>query len=178
MNSFAKLYFREEQFFNSFYVSNDEKEITFMKKFIAVLVALVAAALPLTACGSSDGYKDGSYRAEGAAADDHGWKPYLVVTVEGGAVATVEYDYVNADGLKKSEDEDYKANMLNYGGTTYPAEFTQKIEEGYVAAQKGADVDTVAGATTSTDNFKKLAAELEKSMSKGKKDIVVVDMTK
>ena len=149
-----------------------------MKKLIAIFAALLAIALPLTACGSSDGYKDGSYRAEGSAADDHGWKPYLVVTVDGGAITAVEYDYVNGDGLKKSEDEDYKNNMLTYGGTTYPAEFTQKIEEGYVAAQKGADVDTVAGATTSTTNFKKLAAELEKSMAKGKKDIVVVDMSK
>ncbi|MBQ4051239.1 MAG: FMN-binding protein [Oscillospiraceae bacterium] len=149
-----------------------------MKKFIAVLVALVAAALPLTACGSSDGYKDGSYRAEGAAADEHGWKEYLVVTVEGGAITAVEFDYVNADGAKKSEDEDYKTTMLQYGGTTYPAEFCQLLEDSYIAKQKGADVDTVAGATVSTDHLKKLAAELEKSMAKGKKDIVVVDTTK
>ncbi|MBR6790878.1 MAG: FMN-binding protein [Oscillospiraceae bacterium] len=149
-----------------------------MKRIIALAAALLAIAMPLTSCGSSDGYKDGSYRAEAKAADDHGWKPYLVVTVEDGAVAEVEFDYSNDEGLKKSEDEDYKASMLQFGGTTYPAEFTQKIEEAYLSAQKGADVDTVAGATTSTDDFKKLAAELEKSMAKGKKDIVVVDLTK
>ncbi|MBQ4050913.1 MAG: FMN-binding protein, partial [Oscillospiraceae bacterium] len=129
-------------------------------------------------CGSSDGYKDGSYRAEAAAADDHGWKDYVVVTVDGGVITAVEFDSVNADGLKKSEDPDYKDTMLAYGGTTYPAEFFQKLEDSYVAAQKVAEVDAVAGATTSSDALKKLAGELEKSMAKGKKDIVVVDTTK
>lgn len=150
-----------------------------MKRFIAILAALVAAALPLTSCGgSSDGYKNGSYRAEGKTADEHGWKEYLVVTVEDGVIAEVEFDYVNDAGDKKSEDADYKATMLQYGGTTYPAEFCQKLEEAYIAKQTGAEVDTIAGATTSSDHFKKLAAELEKSMKKGKKDIVVVDTTK
>lgn len=149
-----------------------------MKRFIAILAVLVAAALPLVSCGSSDGYKDGSYRAEGKTADEHGWKEYLVVTVEDGAIAEVEFDYVNDAGDKKSEDADYKATMLQYGGTTYPAEFCQNLEDAYIAAQTGAEVDAIAGATVSSDHMKKLAAELEKSMKKGKKDIVVVDTTK
>lgn len=147
-----------------------------MKKIFAIIAALLAIAMPLTACSSSsDGYKDGSYRAEGKTADEHGWKEYLVVTVEGGEITAVEFDYSNADGAKKSEDEEYKATMLQYGGTTYPAEFCQNLEDAYLEKQTSAEVDTIAGATTSSVHFKKLAAALEGAMKKGKKDIVVVD---
>ena len=147
-----------------------------MKKIFAIIAALLAITMPLTACSSSsDGYKDGSYRAEGKTADEHGWKEYLVVTVEGGEITAVEFDYSNDEGLKKSEDEEYKGYMLGAGYETYPADFTQKLEDSYLEKQKGAEVDAVAGATVSSDAFKKLAAALEDAMKKGKKDIVVVD---
>lgn len=142
--------------------------------------SLIAAALALSAvlagCGGSDGYKDGSYRAEAKDYDDHGWKEYVVVTVKGGEITSVDFDAVNKeDGRKKTEDEAYKESYLSADLGTWPEDYTKKLEDSLLERQSAASVDMVAGATNSSKSFKKLVAALEDSMKKGKKDILTVD---
>ena len=148
-------------------------------KHHTLTILLLTAALSLTGCGAgSDGYKDGTYRAEAQSYDDHGWKEYLVVTVKDGQITAVDFDAVNReDGRKKTEDEDYKQAYLNADLGTWPEDYTKKLEDSLIERQAAASVDTVAGATNSSTAFKKLAGALEEPMRKGKKDIVTVDTT-
>ena len=54
-----------------------------------LLLAVLLAALAFTGCGSTK-YQDGSYRAEAADFDQHGWKEFLDITVTGGKITSVE----------------------------------------------------------------------------------------
>ena len=139
-----------------------------MKKSITTLSAAVLASMMLASCGS-DGYRDGTYRAEAVRYDDHGWKEYLVLTAE--------FDAVNAEGVKKTEDADYEQAYLDADLGTWPADTAQRLEEALISTQKADEVDTVAGATWSSNSFRKLAAALEKPMEKGSREIVTVDLS-
>lgn len=72
-----------------------------MKRFIAVLLVVLATACLMTGCSS--GMKDGTYKAQFKDYDDHGWKDYVSITVKDGKTTDVDYDSMNADGTKKSE---------------------------------------------------------------------------
>lgn len=147
-----------------------------MKKSITTLSAAVLASMMLASCGS-DGYRDGTYRAEADRYDDHGWKEYLVLTVKDGAITQAEFDAVNAEGVKKTEDAGYEQAYLDADLGTWPADTAQRLEEALISTQKADEVDTVAGATWSSNSFRKLAAALEKPMEKGSREIVTVDLS-
>ena len=144
-----------------------------MKKKASVFaIFLLALVLLLSGCGAS--YKDGVYHAEFKDYDNHGWKEYVDVQVEGDKVTVLTFDGVNADGAKKSEDEDYRASMEPVKGT-YPAKFYADIVNQYLESQNLKKVTTVAGATLSTNNFKVLMAALESNMKSGDTTAVIVD---
>ena len=149
-----------------------------MKKFLAITLAAIAVMGTMASCSgtTTDGFKDGSYRAEYKDFDDHGWKDYLNVTVADGKITAVEYDSLNSeDGHKKTEDEAYKEAYVGEGFETYPADTADKLEAGLVEKQDGALVDTVAGATNSSDSFKALFAALKSNMAKGDTATVIVE---
>jgi len=137
-----------------------------MKKVLALVLTLVLAMGVFVGCGGSK-LTDGTYKAEGAA-DEHGWVEFAEVVVKDGKISSVNFDAVNGEGTLKSEDETYKNNMLNYGGTTHPAEFYTALEEQYMEKQDSTKMDTIAGATTSSGNIVKLLAEVEKQIKAGK----------
>ena len=143
-----------------------------MKKMASVFAMLVLALSLLAGCGTS--YQDGVYHAEFKDYDSHGWKEYVDVQVADNKVTVLTFDGINADGAKKSEDEDYRASMEPVKGT-YPAKFYADITNQYLESGNLKDVTTVAGATVSTDNFKLLMSALEANMKSGKTDTVIVD---
>ena len=143
-----------------------------MKKMASVFAMLVLALSLLAGCGTS--YQDGLYHAEFKDYDSHGWKEYVDVQVADNKVTVLTFDGVNADGAKKSEDEDYRASMEPVKGT-YPEKFYADITNQYLESGNLKDVTTVAGATVSTDNFKLLMSALEANMKNGNTDTVVVD---
>jgi len=145
-----------------------------MKKKASVFAAFLLALVLFAGCGAS--YKDGVYHAEFKDYDSHGWKEYVDVQVDGNKVTVLTFDGVNADGAKKSEDEDYRASMEPVKGT-YPAKYYADIVNQYLESQKYKDVTTVAGATVSTNNFKTLMAALESNMKSGDTTAVIVDAT-
>ena len=150
------------------------------KKLAVVLPALTLAASLFGGCTSSDSsLKDGTYRAE-MSAESHGYRDYVEITVLNGKIDTVVYDAQTSSGQRKSRDEDYKKSMMegnkNAGlPETYPADYMKKLAEDLVEKQDIGAVDGVAGATTSSNDFKTLVKALEDNMKKGDTQTVTVE---
>ncbi|HUZ17489.1 MAG TPA: FMN-binding protein, partial [Spirochaetia bacterium] len=106
------------------------------------------------------------------ACDGHGWKPQLSVTVKGGKVDAVKFDYVNPSGALKTQDQGYEAAMKKASGVG-PVEYSPALEKELVAKQ-AAGVDTVTGATEASSEFNAMAdAVLAQAKSGDTKPIVL-----
>ncbi|HOQ16671.1 MAG: FMN-binding protein [Epulopiscium sp.] len=143
-----------------------------MKKIILMCLSLALAVSVLSACNTGkqaeDGgdttggtqtevsYKDGSYKAEADSFDEHGWKPVITIEVKDGKISSVDYDEVNEAGASKETDEEYNKNMKDKVGLG-PAEAIPQLEKDLVEKQDVNAVDTVTGATGTTNNFKTMA---------------------
>jgi major membrane immunogen (membrane-anchored lipoprotein) len=107
--------------------------------------------------GGEGGFTDGTFNAEGEA-DERGWKPKIEIVVENGEITEANYDEVNEEGNLKSEDQEYAKSMSGQSGVT-PAEAYQQLEDSLIETQDPDQVDTVSGATSSSDKFIELAKE-------------------
>lgn len=107
--------------------------------------------------GGQGSLKDGTFDAEGDP-DDRGWKGYISITVAGGEITEVDYDEIDKDGKKKSEDQEYAKNMKNASGVA-PEEAYKQLEDSLIETQKVEEVEVVSGATDSSNMFKELANE-------------------
>lgn len=146
-----------------------------MKKTCLTLFALLAA-LAFTGCGSTK-YQDGSYRAEAADYDQHGWKEFLDITVKDGKIAAVDFDALHQDDMRrKSEDMDYQKAYREAGLGTDPADYCIRLEDSLLERQKAAQVDAVAGATTSSEHFRQMAEALQKAMEAGNTQTIYVSV--
>ena len=152
-----------------------------MKKriFSAALGAVLITAALAGCNNNSNTLKDGTYHAQMKEAS-HGWTDYVEITVKNGKFDTVVYDAKNDAGDKKSQDEAYKKSMMegnkNAGkAETYPADYSKKLADSLLEKQDINQVDTVAGATSSSKNFKAMVEALKSNMTKGKTDTVLVD---
>ncbi|QGU93962.1 FMN-binding protein [Clostridium bovifaecis] len=119
--------------------------------------------------------KDGKYKAEASDFDERGWKPFVEMEIKDGKIATVNFDYINKDGKFKSEDAEYNKNM-EAKVKTGPAKYTKQLEDALVEKQDPATVDTIAGATHSVDNFKKLAGKAFENAKAGDTAVAKVVM--
>ncbi|HOA82323.1 MAG TPA: FMN-binding protein [Defluviitaleaceae bacterium] len=141
-----------------------------MKKIIVLCLVLALSLSVLGGCNTgnksgtndNDGtttevsYKDGTYTAEGDDFDDHGWKPVISIEVKDGKITTVDYDEVNENGDSKETNEEYNQNMKDKSGIG-PAEAIPQLEEALVEKQAVDSVDTVTGATSTSNSFKAIA---------------------
>ena len=144
-----------------------------MKKVLVALLALMFCLSLFAGCSSS--MKDGSYKAEFSSFDDHGWKDFVELTIKDGKITEVNFDSINEEGLLKSEDESYQENMEPVSGT-YPEKFFPELENQLLEKQEIKKVDTVTGATNSSDAFKILVTEImDKGASKGNTDTIIVE---
>lgn len=129
-----------------------------MKRFLSLALVLILSISVLVACDSGDkSYEDGNYTAE-TDFDDKGWKGVIDVTVEDGEITSVTYDELDEEDNKKSEDEEYAESMEGAAGIT-PEDAYEQLEEALINTQDPEQIDAVAGATGSTEQFKKLAEE-------------------
>jgi len=148
-----------------------------MKKLFSLgLIMLLTIAL-LTACGGASNdskdkgagnvtYKDGTYTAEEPEFDDHGWKAQIEIKVEGGKITEVNFDEVNQEGKKKSEDTEYIERFKQQKNVDIVDAY-DTLEKGLVEKQDPDAVDTYTGATGATEKFKALAKEaLKEAQSK------------
>lgn len=111
---------------------------------------------------ASGTYKDGTYKAEQPNFDEHGWKGQIEITVKDGKIVSVTYNEVNKDGQLKRDDQQYAENMKAKVNIT-PKEAYEKLEQQLIEKQDPEKVDTVSGATHTSETFKELAAEALKS---------------
>ncbi|MFZ5967210.1 MAG: FMN-binding protein [Bacillota bacterium] len=120
-------------------------------------------------------YQDGTYKATYDFIDGHGWKPQVEIVVEGGKITKAVMDYVNPDGKLKSEDAAYAKNMKAKSGIA-PAEAYEKMNAALVETQDIGAVDTVAGATSSSEFFKALSKAALANAEKGDTAAVILPM--
>jgi major membrane immunogen (membrane-anchored lipoprotein) len=120
-----------------------------MKKLLSLVMVLTLVLFAFTA-GHID-LEDGKYRAEALEAS-HGWIDFVELTINDGKITDALMDSYNAeDRSLKTNDPNYAKNMgmdpkKYFGDLAKDLEKTQKIDE----------VDTVTGATHSSDNFRAL----------------------
>lgn len=100
-------------------------------------------------------YEDGTYRVEADAYDDHGWKPFVELTITKDKITDVKFDYTNESGGLKTADAQYKASMEAKNGT-YPEKYSKELTQQLIQKQVISQVDAITGATTSSKNFKAL----------------------
>ncbi|MEG2429333.1 MAG: FMN-binding protein [Oscillospiraceae bacterium] len=146
-----------------------------MKKSITIITTIILTMMLFVGCSSNaKSLKNGTYKAEFEKPDEHGWTEYVEITVENEKFTKVVFDSINdgakepeKKGMKKSEDEDYKKAMQGAGSKTWPSDFYPKLATKLIDTQDIDKVDVVAGATTSSNNFKTLVKALTKNIKKG-----------
>ncbi|MDA3823118.1 MAG: FMN-binding protein [Bacteroidales bacterium] len=122
-----------------------------MKKTLLILVAIVFA---VTACEKAT-YMDGEYSATYSEIDSHGWNAFVNFTLTEDVISGVDFDYLDADGIRKSEDADYNERMLSIMGITNPETYVPQIEAALADATINPQfdsIDAITGATSSSHN--------------------------
>jgi len=144
-----------------------------MKKTLLILAAIVFA---VTACDKQT-YVDGDYSATFEELDSHGWNAFVEFTLTGDEISNVTFDYLNADGVLKSEDSAYNARMLSITGVTNPETYCPQIEAAIAnttIAPEYEPIDVVTGATHSGENANMLMeAALEAAIDGEPMDVVI-----
>ena len=158
-----------------------------IKKSLAPAAVLLSSVVVLTACGggskstssttssakttqaakstASGELKDGTYKLV-SEADKRGWHVEFTIVVEGGKIKSSDFDNLNKDGKRKSEDEAYEKQMKDKMGTG-PAEYFKAYNIGLVEKQNPKDVEVVSGATQAHTSFVEYANKLIEAAQKG-----------
>ena len=157
------------------------------KKSLATAAVLLSSVVVLTACGggsksttsstssekttqavkstASGKLKDGTYKLV-SEADKRGWHVEFTIVVEGGKIKSSDFDNLNKDGKRKSEDAEYEKQMKDKVGKG-PAEYFKAYNTGLVEKQKPSDVEVVSGATHAHTSFVEYANKLIEAAQKG-----------
>ncbi len=145
-----------------------------MKKAGALVLSFMFLFVFATGCATTKKqFQDGVYRAEVAEFDSYGYKDFLVVTVKDGLITDVEFSSFDKDGNSIIDDEKYRTDMEDYADT-YPEKYAADLSNQLLEAQDIAQVETVAGATYSSNSFKALFQALIKNMETGDTTTVIV----
>lgn len=155
------------------YKSEYNKEVLFMnKKFYLLPFVPVLLCIWLLGGCSSATLKDGFYTAQ-MSDYSHGWKEYLCIMVKDDKIVYAEFNAKNPSGYIKAWDNAYMENMAAVQDT-YPNDYTRKYVAQLIEAQGTDGVDTVSGATSSGNNFLKLAAAVIEQAADGNPDTAIV----
>lgn len=172
-----------------------------VKKLITVFTVLLAMSLTLVACGGNNSngnnannanndanepaeqkkvagadLQDGTYTLEETDLDENGWKVFMEITVEDGKIVSSNYNYENADGELKTDDESYQEMMKDKTGVG-PQEFVKQLNDNLVATQDAQLVDIVTGATHSSEAFLNYAQQLIQAAQSGDTETIVIQNT-
>lgn len=137
--------------------------------FLGLLFTFLLAA----GCGSGSKMKDGFYTAE-MSNFSNGWKEYLCIMVKDGTIVYAEFNGKNPSGYIKAWDNSYMKNMYSFSGT-YPNEYTRAYVSQLVSGQSSDSIETVSGASSSGNNFRKLATAVIEQAKKGDTSTVIVE---
>ncbi len=135
------------------------------------IMAILLSGVLLAGCGGSK-MKDGYYTAE-MAEFSHGWKEYICIQVKDDTIVSAEFNAKDASGFIKAWDNEYMRNMGTVTGN-YPNQYTREYVRQLIEGQKDTEIDTMAGATHSGDNFRKLMPAVIEQAKKGDSTTVQV----
>ncbi|WP_300382555.1 FMN-binding protein [Clostridium sp.] len=126
------------------------------KKFISLVTVAALASTILVGCGAAKetGLKNGNYEAK-SEKDERGYVASINIEVKDGKIATVKFDEAN-DAGSKLQDVEYNTKMEAVSGIN-PIKAYPDLETALVEKQDVDAVDTVTGATNTSDTFKALA---------------------
>ncbi|MCO7125870.1 FMN-binding protein [Sporolactobacillus shoreicorticis] len=110
--------------------------------------------------------KDGVYKLAEKNLGTTGWKTFIDMTVKGGKITKVNYDFLDKNGKLKSENAAYEKAMKAKSGTG-PKEYIPALSKALVDKQDAEKVDVVSGATHSSHSFRIYAAQLINAAQKG-----------
>jgi len=117
--------------------------------------------------------QDGIYAAEMSdqyvSTTGNGWQDYLKITVAGGQISEVEFDSLK-DGKKKST-----VSADEYPMNPPPREWIPQLNEAIRKAEMPEAMDTISGATMSSNNARRMYEALLERARTGNTDIVVLD---
>ena len=107
-------------------------------------------------------YVDGTYKAQMKEFDEYGWKDYIVLNIKNDQVTIEEYDaFSQADETKlKSQDSELASSMKEKSGTDPAAASKQLIDNFEKAGGDPYTMDSVAGATVSSNTFRLMVAQI------------------
>lgn len=138
--------------------------------------ALANAKKGDTALAVAPLFENGEYRAQISEADDEGWSEFVVLTIQDNAISQISFDAVDENGAYQSKDADYQKQMEQAGADKSPAEFHQAIIQAFIDAKYLPDqMETIAGATQSCQNFKKLVVAALENALYGSEEVAIVE---
>ncbi|WP_338471113.1 extracellular electron transfer flavoprotein PplA [Niallia sp. XMNu-256] len=118
--------------------------------------------------------QDGTYTLEEKEISDKGWKATFSIKVEDGKITESNYNYVNADGKLKTDDEEYQKSMSEKTGVG-PQDYIPTLNDDLIAKQDAQQVEVVTGATHSAESFKNYAQQLIQAAQAGNTETIVID---
>lgn len=117
--------------------------------------------------------QDGTYRLEEKNYSNN-YRVVFEMVVKDGKITESDYDYIDADGKSKKDDEDYNANMAEKTGVG-PSEYIPQLNEELVKTQMPTEVEVVTGATHSSDAFINYAQQLIQAAQAGDTETIEID---
>lgn len=121
------------------------------KKIIALVCLALVAAFAFAA------WKNGTFSAKEAKADERGYVAEMKITVKGGLISKIDYSEAKG-GKSKWQDAAYNSSMKKVSGVSW-AEAVQALENDLLKKQAVDKIDVVSGATELSERFKILAAQ-------------------
>lgn len=118
--------------------------------------------------------QDGTYKLVEKNLDENGWKTDFTITVKDGKITESNYENLDKDGNKKSEDEGYEEAMKEKTGVG-PKEYFPELNEQLVEKQDASEVEVVTGATHSSESFKEYAQQLIDAAKEGNTETIEID---
>ncbi len=109
--------------------------------------------------------QDGKYYVESEKAM-WGWKPFTYMVVENGEIVELKHDRKNKANKNASEDKKYNDSMTKKKGLGIK-EASQQLENSYMESKDVDKVDDVAGATTTSKEFRAMVKFLLEKAEKG-----------
>ncbi|MCI0131299.1 MULTISPECIES: FMN-binding protein [Enterococcaceae] len=117
--------------------------------------------------------KDGEYKLE-EKNYNNGYRVVFTIVVKDGKITESNYDNVNEAGKSKVDDAEYNKKMEEVTKTS-PKKYIPELNKALLEKQNPSDIDTITGATHSTDSFKEYAKQLIEAAEKGDTKTIEID---
>lgn len=142
-----------------------------MKKFMTMLIVSLGFVMLLTGCsrddqGKVDSAANGQVVELEGQQDQYGWFPHMRLTFNGDTLTEVYFDYIDDNGAKKSDDEEYNSTMKEKTGVS-AKEAQEMLRQNLIAVQNPTAVDIVTGATQTSTEFISMADQAYKQYFNG-----------